>query len=367
MAEYRVNLDMYNGPLDLLLFLIRRDEVDIHDIPIVRITEQYLEYVDMLQALDPNLAGDFLVMAATLIEIKSRMLLPAEEALGGEDDELGIDPRADLVRQLLQYKAFKDAAGDLVTAAELQALKFARQPGRVNLSGEKDMDLEEVQIWDLFDAFRGVMDAIGKRPQNHEVIYDDTPVELHAEDILDRLRRDGAMSFEKIFEGRTRRTEVIGLFLAMLELIRLQKIFVVQGKNFGQIDVHLNPNPPEEREVEHLFARSTLPDEERDHSADEPEAEESVPSFLPDRGNEDDNEEDDLDEDLSLDGLLADDLPDVELTTPSPTPTTPPTDKNAASTDDPDVESLGTYESDAQLNPDDDGNQLRRKRDEDAW
>ena len=162
MAEYRVNLDLYNGPLDLLLFLIRRDEVDIQDIPIVSITEQYLAYVDMLQSLDPNLAGEFLVMAATLIEIKSRMLLPAEEAAEGGDDELGIDPRADLVRQLLQYKAFKDAAGDLLEAADTQAMKFARNPGRVSLGDEKETDLEEVQIWDLFDAFRGIMEAIGK-------------------------------------------------------------------------------------------------------------------------------------------------------------------------------------------------------------
>ncbi|MBN1555937.1 MAG: segregation/condensation protein A [Phycisphaerae bacterium] len=326
MAEYRVNLEMYNGPLDLLLYLIRRDEVDIHDIPIVSITEQYLAYVDMLQALDPNLAGEFLVMAATLIEIKSRVLLPASEVPEGEDDGFDIDPRADLVRQLLQYKAFKDAAGDLKAAGELQALKFVRNPGRIHLGDEKDVDLEEVQIWDLFDAFRNVMDAIGKRPQNHEVIYDDTPVELHAEDILDRLHRDGTMSFEKIFEGREQRSEVIGLFLAVLELIRLQKIFVVQGANFGQIDVHLNPNPPAERDVEHLFARATVPDEEREKTDEEPEAEGALPPFLPDR----DNEEDDLfDEEgnLSLEGLLADDLADIDLNTPA--------------------DELGTYESEA--------------------
>ncbi|MBN1942386.1 MAG: segregation/condensation protein A [Phycisphaerae bacterium] len=310
MAEYRVNLEMYNGPLDLLLYLIRRDEVDIHDIPIVSITEQYLSYVDMLQALDPNLAGEFLVMAATLIEIKSRMLLPVSEAAGEDgEDEFGIDPRADLVRQLLQYKAFKDAAGDLQLAAELHALKHARRPGRVHLGDEKDVDLEEVRIWDLFDAFRGVMDAIGRRPQNHEVIYDDTPVELHAEDILDRLQRDGAMSFEKIFEGRDQRSEIIGLFLALLELIRLQKIFVVQGENFGRIDVHVNPNPPEERDVEHLFARATLGDEDREgfpEAVDEKDFAEASPS---DYISEDDELDD---EDADPDGALGRYVSDVQ-------------------------------------------------------
>ena len=367
MAEYRVNLDMYNGPLDLLLYLIRRDEVDIQDIPIVSITEQYLSYMDMLQALDPNLAGEFLVMAATLIEIKSRMLLPADALPEGEDDDLGLDPRADLVRQLLQYKAFKDAAGDLQDAAELQAMKFVRQPGRVHLGDEKDVDLEEVQIWDLFDAFRGIMEAIGKRPQNHEVIYDDTPVELHAEDILDRLRRDGAMSFKQIFEGRTRRTEIVGLFLAVLELIRLQKIFAVQGENFGQIDVHLNPNPPEERELENLFAGSVKPDEEREKT-DSDADEESVPSYLLNRRPDDDEDEEGLDdEDLSMDDLLADTLADVDLNAPPRRTADKDADDNedaSADNNDADAEKLGRYESDAHA--EDDSNILRREFDEDA-
>jgi segregation and condensation protein A len=252
MAEYRVNLDIYNGPLDLLLYLIRRDEVDIHDIPIAGITEQYVAYVDMLKQVDPNLAGEFLVLAATLMEIKTRMLLPAAEVDEDGQDGLEIDPRADLVRQLLQYKAFKDAAGDLETAASEQSLKFARRPAKAETGEEKEVDLDEVQIWDLFDAFRGVMEAIGQRPVDHEVIYDDTPLELYEEDILDRLRRDGAMSFEKIFEGRTNRTEIVGLFLAILELVRLQKILAAQNQeaNFGQIQIHLNPNPPEEQEEE---------------------------------------------------------------------------------------------------------------------
>jgi len=121
--DYRVHLDVYNGPLDLLLYLIRRDELDIHDIPIARITEQYNHYVELIKSLDPNLAGDFLVLAATLMEIKTRMLLPAvPEGAEDEEEEFGIDPRSELIRQLLEYKKFKDAAGDLLAAAQLQAM-----------------------------------------------------------------------------------------------------------------------------------------------------------------------------------------------------------------------------------------------------
>jgi segregation and condensation protein A len=244
MVDYRVKLDVYNGPLDLLLYLIRREEVDIYDIPIARITEQYLKYVEYIKAVDPNLAGDFLVMAATLMEIKSRMLLPAPPAEEGEG--VAIDPRAELVRQLLEYKAFKDAAGDLAGAAEQQAMKFPRRPARPQADEEPGVDLEDVQIWDLFDAFSKLMEAIGHRPSQREVIYDDTPVELHAADILDRLGREGALTLEGVFEGRETRVELVGLFLAVLELIRKQRIVAKQRANFGAIELRLNPNPPAE-------------------------------------------------------------------------------------------------------------------------
>jgi segregation and condensation protein A len=251
MNEYRVNLDMYNGPMDLLLYLIRREEVDIHDIPIARITEQYLAYVEMLKQLDPNLAGEFLVMAATLMEIKTRYLLPVQEAEEGEGDGLTLDPRAELVRQLLEYKAFKDAAGELAEAAERQAMKYPRRPGQaIDDDTEKVIDLEEVQIWDLFDAFQGVLDAIGHLDRDHEVIYDDTPVELHQQDILDRLDRDGPLEFKRIFEGRRSRIEVVGLFIALLELARTKKILLRQETNFGAIRLERNPNPLEEEREE---------------------------------------------------------------------------------------------------------------------
>ena len=237
--EYRVSLDVYNGPLDLLLYLIRRDELDIHDIPIARITEQYVAYVELIKTVDPNLAGDFLVMAATLMEIKTRLLLPTPPAEEEDGEGLDIDPRAELVRQLLEYKAFKDAAGDLAAAAGRQAMKFPRAPARPEGDAEPELDLEDVQVWDLFDAFAKIMEAIGHRPTHHEVIYDDTPVELHAADILDRLGREGPMTFEQIFEGRDNRGEIVGLFLAMLELMRQRRIRARQMDGHGRIRVEL--------------------------------------------------------------------------------------------------------------------------------
>jgi len=248
MEDYRVQLDVYNGPLDLLLYLIQREEVDIYDIPIARITEQYLGYVDLLKRLDPNLAGEFLVLAATLMEIKTRMLLPPAEQ--GEDEEgLTLDPRAELVRQLLEYKAFKDAAGELSDAATEQALRFPRRPAVPDDLEEPEVDLDNVQIWDLFDAFSKLMESIGHRPTHHEVIYDDTPVELHAADLLDRLGREGALTFRQVFEGRDALTEIIGLFLALLELIRQRKITALQTENFGEIRIDLGPGDGDEAGV----------------------------------------------------------------------------------------------------------------------
>ncbi|HOW72854.1 MAG TPA: segregation/condensation protein A [Phycisphaerae bacterium] len=237
MEDYRVQLDTYSGPMDLLLYLIRREEVDIYDIPIARILEQYLEYVRVLEVLDPEAVGEFLVLAATLMEIKSRMLLPRVLPEEAEGDE-ALDPRADLVRQLLAYRSFRDAAGALSQRAELHARRFGRPP--VELPGEEQhVDIEDVQVWDLLAAFNKLMTSVGSQRAFHEVKYDDTPITLHAVDISDRLLREGkSLYFEQIFEGRTR-SEMIGLFLALLELIRQKRVRIEQNDRFGPILVHL--------------------------------------------------------------------------------------------------------------------------------
>jgi segregation and condensation protein A len=236
VSSFRVDLEAYNGPLDLLLFLIRRDEVDIYDIPIAAITEQYVGYVRVIEALDPNLAGDFLVMAATLMEIKSRTLLPRPPLEEGEEEY--IDPRVELVRQLLEYKAFKDAARTLGAAGEWQALKCPRQPV-LPQADAGDLDIEEVGIWDLLEAFNKLLEQTGRRATAHEVVYDDTPLALHATDIVDSLQRaDGSQRFVQIFAGRTK-AELIGMFLALLELIRQRRVRAEQERPFGPIVLHL--------------------------------------------------------------------------------------------------------------------------------
>lgn len=231
MSEYRVELDVFNGPLDLLLYLVRRDEIDVQDISVARIADQFFEYLRLLQTLDPNIAGEFLVMATTLVEVKSRALLPTPplEALEETDD-----PRAMLVRQLLEYKRFKDAARSLGHAADDRAKRFVRRPADMSqdLAG---IELEDVQIWDLLSAFGRVMTAIGQGPGLREIRYDDTPIEQYATAILERIDFEGITQFDQLFSAASERAEIIGLFLALLELIRQRCVQARQERIAGTI------------------------------------------------------------------------------------------------------------------------------------
>jgi len=258
-VDYRVELDVYNGPMDLLLYLIKRDELDIYDIPISRITDTYVSYIQVIRelsaegALDINIAGDFLVMAATLMEIKSATLLPRPEKVEREGrsaaDELS-DPRYDLIQKLLEYKKFKDAASVLDVRQHEFASRFPRYPALRKEEGGGEpppVDLEEVQIWDLLTAFNRLMKEVGslKKSRFHEVNYDDTPIELHAADIEDRVVREGRITLRQLIEGRTTRSEMIGIFLALLELIREKKVLVVQEDPTGEVEII--DAPPEHR------------------------------------------------------------------------------------------------------------------------
>ena len=260
IEDYRVDLDSYSGPLDLLLFLVRRNEIDLADIPIAKLTEQYLQFIRLLEEVDINLTGEFLVMAATLLEIKSAMLVPKVEEEKTKTSvattENPMDPRYELVQQLLSYKRLKDAAGMLDRRRETWEMRFARKPPaqaprqRMTLDQEYVeptepvvIDLEDAHILDLCSAFARIMESIGHNPHHH-VTYDDTPITLHADDIIDRLKRDGAggeMTLQKIFEGRTSRGELIGLFLATLELVRQKRLMVVQESPGAEIKLRLRP------------------------------------------------------------------------------------------------------------------------------
>jgi segregation and condensation protein A len=265
VSDYRVQLDVFTGPLDLLLFLIRRDEVDILDIPVARITEQYLEHVHLLEQLDPDTAGEFLVMAATLIEIKSRSLLPTPPLAGLDESD---DPRAPLVQQLLEYKRFKDAARTLGSAADERALRYVRRP--TDLPKELEgVELEEVQVWDLLVAFGRVMTAVGRGPGLHEVHYDDVPIELHAAEIVAIIAREGPTTFHALFDGQSERLQVVGRFLALLELIRSHRVRAEQERVFGTIYLFLLETVGEaesERESRPLNPEPTPPEPPHDQT-----------------------------------------------------------------------------------------------------
>lgn len=241
-SDYRIRLDAYAGPMDLLLYLVKRHEIDLHDIPMATLTEQYLHHLEVIKQIDVESAGEFLVMAATLVEVKSRMIIPASHRADEDDDptrdipdEPEADPRFELVQQLLAYKAYKDAAYTLEDRAAEWENRFpvkAKAGKRIEEDDkpeEKTLDLEDVNVFDLCAAFGNILESVGHLG-DHEVTYDDTPISLHAEDIHDRLKRDApadGLSLAEIFEGRTGKSEMIGLFLATLELVRQHLVTVV--------------------------------------------------------------------------------------------------------------------------------------------
>ncbi len=249
MVDYRVNLDIFAGPLDLLLYLVRKEEVDIYDIPLAKITDQYLHYIEMLQTLDVDLAGDFLVMAATLMEIKSAMLLPRadpEQADGPADLN---DPRAELVRQLLEYKRFKDAANLLHAVGDRHGERFPRPDSllaKLDPQTRTDVDIEHVSVWDLLEAFDAICKATGQG-KDFRSIKDDTPIDFYQIEVLHRLQAEGPVTFRRLFEGRPNRLVMVGVFLALLELIRSKLVWVEQEAATG--DLYLRSLTDEPAEV----------------------------------------------------------------------------------------------------------------------
>lgn len=266
MADYRVNLEIFAGPLDLLLYLVRKEEVDIYDIPIAKITDQYIRYIELLKSLDIDLAGDFLVMAATLMQIKSAMLLPKAEPDQMQDDDLS-DPRKELIRQLLEYKKFKDAANLLNAAADEQKERFPR-PGTIieqlKPDAEPEIDIEQVSIWDLLEAFDTICKATGN-VRDISSIKDDTPIDLYQIEILHRLQTEGPMTFERIFESRTSRFMMVGLFLALLELIR-EKLAWVEQASDSSIYVRSLTEEPAEQAVQNAILASEVDSEQSDQA-----------------------------------------------------------------------------------------------------
>ena len=236
-ADYRVQLDVFSGPLDLLLYLIKQEEIDPTDIPVSRILDQYMRHLEILEAIDFEGIGDFLVMAATLMLIKSRQLLPATP---GTDEE-EIDPRTDLVQQLIAYKQFKDLTEALGHAKEETEKRFARQLFDPEDEEEKILlqdgnPLEDISLWDLLDTFVKVMSEVRVTTPT-EIVVDDTPLEEHMENVVRIVSERGETRLTEFFGLRSDRGYLIGVFLALLELCRQRRIRLRQDRDFDEIFV----------------------------------------------------------------------------------------------------------------------------------
>jgi segregation and condensation protein A len=235
VMDYRVELDAFSGPLDLLLYLVRRQEVDILNLQIAEITARFLEFLEVLQVLDLDLIGDFVVMASSLIEIKSRMALPGPD----EPPELvepEEDPRADLVRQLLEYKRFKDAARLLEEQAAQWQQRYPRlSDDRPRGGNDPSRDLiKEVELWDLVSALSRVLRK-NTESAPATILYDDTPIAVYIEQMKARVLAEQRVAFSSFFNGTNSRSRIVGIFLALLELLRHYKFRAEQPQDYHEI------------------------------------------------------------------------------------------------------------------------------------
>lgn len=233
--SYNIKLEVFEGPLDLLLHLIKEHEVDIYDIPIARITEEYFEYINVMKALNLDIAGEFLVMASTLTYIKSRMLLPKHEQ-EDDDAEEGVDPREELVAKLIEYKKFKEAAHELKRREFEQSRVFTRTPPETDMPGDGDL-LKEVNVFELVKSFKRVLDNYGG-PQELSVSLEEISVTDKLNEIMERIETVDYLTFDALFETGRTRMEVVATFLALLELMRLKLLKVSQTRLGGEILIY---------------------------------------------------------------------------------------------------------------------------------
>jgi segregation and condensation protein A len=235
-SDYKVKLEIFEGPLDLLLFLIKRDEIDIYDISIERITGQYLEYLQAFKELNIDLAGEFVVMAANLIYLKSRSLLPADQQPPEEDAEED-EPRWDLIRQLIEYKKFKEAAAQLHARELEQERIFTRDGGTAAAVVEAPLALGEVGIFQLINAFQNVIKRVEVREDLREIFGEHFTVSDKIDTILQRIAGGARLRFSDLFGAIASRVEIVVTFLALLELIRLKQVRANQANPFDEIEI----------------------------------------------------------------------------------------------------------------------------------
>lgn len=242
MAEYKVQFAVFEGPLDLLLYLVKKEEVDIYQVNLTKLAGQFMEYVELMRELDLDIAGEFLVMAATLMYIKSRELLPVDQqVLAEEEEDEGQDPRWELIRRLVEYKKFKDAAAQLQALAIRQENIYPHRAPKARY--ERPAVRPEVSLFDLVGAVNVVLKRFQQRVGPRDLFEDKWTVSEKIEFIRRVVLGAGAVGFSALFAGATSRAEVVATFLALLELIRLRQVVAAQARPFGEIEISAAPSP----------------------------------------------------------------------------------------------------------------------------
>ncbi len=304
MSDYKVQFEVFEGPLDLLLYLIKKEEVDIYEVNLTKLATQFIEYIDLMRAFDLEVAGEFLVMASTLMYIKSRELLPVDQQVAVEEEEEGEDPRFELIRQLVEYKKFKDAAASLQTMEERQENVFPRLPGKIEFHTETPATKPDVGIFDLLNAVNAVLKRFQLKEAGTREIYEDKwSVSEKIEFVLKVITERGSVRFIELFETAANRSEVVCTFLALLELIRLKQLACIQPEPFAEIEISkavaqpetpaLEPEPeaaPVAPTSESSAAETEEEDSDEDEEDDDDEDEDEGDSDDDDGGDEDADE-----------------------------------------------------------------------------
>jgi len=236
MPEYKVKFEVFEGPLDLLLYLIKKEEVDIYEVNLTQLASQFIQYIETMRELDLEIAGEFLVMAATLMYIKSRELLPVDQQVQVEGEEDGEDPRWELIRQLVEYKKFKDAAAQLSVLEARQEDIFPRTPVKIEFEPEAP-SRNEASLFDLLNAVNTVLQRFNQRPEQRDIFEDKWSVSEKIEHLMRAISERPQLKFSELFAGVTSRSEVVVTFLALLELIRLKQLIALQTETFGDIAI----------------------------------------------------------------------------------------------------------------------------------
>jgi segregation and condensation protein A len=239
MSEYKVQFEVFEGPLDLLLYLVKKEEVDIYEVNLTKIATEFIEYVDTMRQLDLEIAGEFLVMAATLMYIKSRELLPVDQQVETEGEDESEDPRWELIRQLVEYKKFKDAAARLQEFEVAQESIFPRLPGKTEFEPVRPAPRPDVSVFDLVGAVGSILKRFQLRDEARDIFEDKWTVSEKIEFLRQTLGSRRKVKFTDLFENTTSRAEVVVTFLALLELIRLKYLGVTQPEPFSEIEINL--------------------------------------------------------------------------------------------------------------------------------